>query len=419
MIIKKFQGETEKDAIMQAKEELGKDAIVMNIKVLKPKGIQKFFRKPCVEVTAAIDDEPTYSTGEDMLSKIQEIQKNIEENKKIEETKKKEERIDSVETGEKKEQISENNIVLEEKKTLGIEDRLDNLQQMLEKQMMTDEKEVIAEKQPVKEEKKESKADACIRLVREQLLNNEVEEKYANMILDEITKTLKEDAGIDNILATIYQKIVLKLGKTKTIEAGEDEAKYIFFIGPTGVGKTTTIAKIASDLKIQKRKKVALITSDTYRIAAVEQLRTYANILGVPLKVIYSEEEMKQAQEEYMDYDIVLIDTAGRSHKNSEQTADIERLINAIPKEEREIYLVLSATTKYRDLVKITETYAEITDYNLIFTKLDETCCIGNILNIKMLTDASLSYSTSGQTVPDDIEKIDAQKIAKQLLGGQ
>ena len=165
--------------------------------------------------------------------------------------------------------------------------------------------------------------------------------------------------------------------------------------------------------------KLALITSDTYRIAAVEQLRTYANILGVPLKVVYSDEEMKKAKEEYADYDVVLIDTAGRSHKNMEQTEDIERLIKAIPEEMRDVYLVLSATTKYKDLVKISETYTKVTKYNLIFTKLDETCCIGNILNVKMLTGAALSYSTSGQTVPDDIEKINPQKIAKQLLGGQ
>lgn len=128
---------------------------------------------------------------------------------------------------------------------------------------------------------------------------------------------------------------------------------------------------------------------------------------------------MEKARQEYQDYDIVLIDTAGRSHKNEEQTEDIEKLIKVVPEEERDVYLVLSATTKYRDLVKITETYSKISRYNLIFTKIDETCCIGNILNIKMLTGASLSYLTSGQNVPDDIEKIDAQKIAKQLLGGQ
>lgn len=406
MVIRKYQAETEEAAILQAKEELGKDAIVMNIKMLKPRGIQKFFKKSSVEVTAAVDEENNYSSGEDMLLKMQEIQKNMEETKKKE-------------ISENEKQKEENVLQEGSNNTMAIENRLDNLQQMLEKRIFTEEKEQKQEEKVEEEPKEESKADACIRLVREQLINNEVEEKYADIILDEIRKTIKKDTGIDQILASIYQKIVLKLGQTKLIEGDNPSSKYIFFIGPTGVGKTTTIAKIASDLKIQKKKKVALITSDTYRIAAVEQLRTYANILGLPLKVIYSDEEMKKAQEEYEEYDVVLIDTAGRSHKNVEQTEDIEKLIRAVPEECREVYLVLSATTKYKDLVKITETYAKITTFHLIFTKLDETCCIGNILNIKMLTEAALSYSTSGQTVPDDIEKINGQKIAKQLLGGQ
>lgn len=415
MVIKKFQAETETDAIMQAKEELGKDAIVMNIKVVKPKGLQRFFRKPSVEVTAAVDEENNYNAGEGMLNKIQELQKSLEQAKNREQE----------EQAKKKQQVlnDSKNIIKESEETdidnKGIEDRLNNLQLMLEKQIQTEEKETVRNEKPEAAEEEESKVDVCIRLVKEQLINNEVEQQYADSILEEIRGTLKKDTAIDNILASIYQKIVLKLGKTKVIGGNPEEPKYIYFIGPTGVGKTTTIAKIASNLKIQKKIKVALITSDTYRIAAVEQLRTYANILGVPLKVIYSEGEMEKAKQEYQEYDIVLIDTAGRSHKNVEQTEDIEKLIKVVPKEERDVYLVLSATTKYKDLVKIMETYKKIVHYNLIFTKLDETCCVGNILNIKMLTDASLSYSTSGQNVPDDIEKIDAQKIAKKLLGGQ
>ena len=115
---------------------------------------------------------------------------------------------------------------------------------------------------------------------------------------------------------------------------------------------------------------------------------------------------------------MILVDTAGRSHRNKEQRDDIERLINAVPKESREVYLVLSATTKYRDLVKITETYSQIADYRLIFTKLDETGTIGNIFNIKLLTGAPLSYATNGQNVPDDISRMDPQSVARQLLGG-
>lgn len=128
---------------------------------------------------------------------------------------------------------------------------------------------------------------------------------------------------------------------------------------------------------------------------------------------------MKQAAADFADFDLVFVDTAGRSHRNKEQRDDLEALINAIPEEDREIYLVLSATTKYQDLVKITEVYKDIANFSIIFTKLDETTTIGNIFNVRMLTQAPLSYATYGQNVPDDISKIDTQGIAKQLLRGQ
>ena len=129
-------------------------------------------------------------------------------------------------------------------------------------------------------------------------------------------------------------------------------------------------------------------------------------------------DEIEQSRKEFSDYDIIFVDTAGRSHRNKNQRDDIESLINAIPENEREVYLVLSATTKYRDLISITEAYSEISDYNLIFTKLDETNSVGNLFNIRMLTNAPLSYATFGQDVPDDIDRIDPQSIAKQLLRG-
>ena len=401
MVIKKFQGNTETEAIMLAKEELGKDAIVMNIKTIKPRGIYKLFKKTNVEVTAAIDDNVSDS-GEKSGIKMQETFPKINYDRDI---------------------IKEEEIPATEKKErTAIEEKLDNLQILLGSQMEKKLTESMNSKNPETDKnsgKEANKNAAYINLIYSQLLNNEVDEKYADEVLKEFEKTLNKDLSVDNILATIYQRIVLKLGQSKKIELNPERVKFIFFIGPTGVGKTTTIAKIASSFILEKKTKIALITSDTYRIAAVEQLRTYANILGVPLKVAYSDEEIMEAKEEFADYDLVLVDTAGRSHKNKEQQDDLAKLLAATSEEDREVYLVLSATTKYNDLIKITETYKEITDYKLIFTKVDETNCVGNILNIKMLTNASLSYATWGQNVPDDIGLIDPQKIAKKLLGGK
>jgi len=401
MIIKKFQAGTETEAIMLAKEELGKDAIVMNIKTVKPKGLYKLFKKATVEITAAVDDNVTYNNGERIIAEIQKLKQSEPQREVIKEPE------------WSKDILPENSKIETRQSESAIEQKLNDLQQLLEKQMKINK---VVEKDDDVEEN--GKNIACIQLIYNQLIGNEVDEKYANQIIGEIERNIKKDASVDNVLSSIYQKIILKIGQTITIEAKENQPRYIFFVGPTGVGKTTTIAKIASSLTLKQKTKVALVTSDTYRIAAVEQLKTYANILGLPLKVVYNEEEMREVKKELSSYDIVLIDTAGRSHQNEEQKQDIKKLMNAIPEEEREVYLVLSATTKYKDLIKIAESYKEIIQYNLIFTKLDETDCIGNIFNIKMLTGAPLSYTTWGQNVPDDIGKINAQSIAKKLLGG-
>jgi flagellar biosynthesis protein FlhF len=410
VIIKKFQANTETEAIMLAKEEMGKDAIVMNIKTIVPKGIYRFFRKPMVEITAAVDDSLNNNTERPVIDSAL-SRKNITKD------------LVSHNSGDS---MPDGSFIAQgTKEPSAIELKLNNLQNLLEKQFgekQEIEKQSVEESEPEKKELKNEESEKkfdCIHLIYHQLVFNEVDEKYANQIIHEIDKSLKKDVTVDNILASIYQKIVLKLGQPKTMELDTDGTKYIFFIGPTGVGKTTTIAKIASKFKVADKVKVAFLTADTYRIAAVEQLRTYAGILGIPLKVIYSAEDMKQAEEEFSDYDIVFVDTAGRSHRNKEQRDDLEHLLETVPEERREIYLVLSATTKYRDLVKTTEAYSEIANYNLIFTKVDETSGIGNILNIRMLTNAPLSYITYGQNVPDDIAKIDSQNIAKQLLRGQ
>lgn len=171
---------------------------------------------------------------------------------------------------------------------------------------------------------------------------------------------------------------------------------------------------------MENDKKVALLTADTYRIAAADQLRVYANILNAPVGVVYSAEELNRSLEDMTEYDLVFVDTAGFSHKNEEQREDIRKLINGLDKKyQKEVYLVLSATTKYKDLVEIVDCYKKITDYKIIFTKLDETTSFGNILNVRLYSGADLSYMTNGQSVPDDLEVFNTQMIVKQLLGGK
>ncbi|MCX7842610.1 MAG: 50S ribosome-binding GTPase, partial [Clostridia bacterium] len=206
------------------------------------------------------------------------------------------------------------------------------------------------------------------------------------------------------------------LGKPETLKLREDgKPTVVILIGPTGVGKTTTLAKIAASYALNHKKKVGMITADTYRIAAVEQLKTYAEILGMPVTVIYSPSEINQAIKMHYDKDIILIDTAGRSHKNQAQFEELKAMVQAA--EADEIYLLLSATTSVRNCREILGNYSCFKDYKLIFTKLDETPITGIILNSRYMTNKSLSYITTGQSVPDDIEVANVDRITKNLLG--
>lgn len=412
MIIKKFLAKTETEAIEMAKEELGSNAIVMNIKKVHPKGVAKFFVKGKVEVTAALEENIVYDTEAKRENEKAGVSLDLSAPKFV----------PDIVAGEED----------EDKSAAGIEEKLNSLQKMLEKQMSNKE-EVKSASEPEKEREEERevseeepeneeirKADACKELIRKQMLENEVASSIADKLMEEIDSSLPRDAALNQILAATYQKIILMTGQPYVLDKVVEEGpKYVFFLGSTGVGKTTTIAKIASKLKLEDKKNVALITADTYRIAAVEQLKTYANILSVPLSVVYSPAELGELQEELNKYDVCLIDTAGCSHKNKEQLKDLCDLIEQVPISKREVYLVLNAGTKYSDLKDIADVYSDITDYSMIFTKLDETSSAGVMLNMKLYTGRPLSYVTWGQNVPDDIGTVDAQKIAKKLLGGK
>jgi flagellar biosynthesis protein FlhF len=392
MTINKFQGKTQEEAIEKAKKELGSEVVVMSVREIKPQGFFRMFKKSTFEVTAAIEEKDPYVAPPrpPIPAAVKQEEKPIEAKSveaKTMEAKPMEEKPSEMPKEELKEEIKEEN----------------------------------------KEEFKEERPNALtaeafdfVRILYKQLIDNEVNEKYANQILEEVEQFIRPGASVDMILANVYQKLILRFGRPEPLEVEKGKTKVVFFIGPTGVGKTTTIAKIASRFKVEQNDPIAFITSDTYRIAAPEQLRVYANILDVPMSVVYSAEELNDTLDKMRDYALVFVDTAGFSHRNEAQRGDISKLIkNLDPEWDKEVYLVVSATTKYRDLLDIVDIYSEISDFKLIFTKLDETSAYGNLLNIKLYSGAELSYMTTGQNVPDDIELFNIQKIVKQILGGR
>ncbi|MCI8323647.1 MAG: flagellar biosynthesis protein FlhF [Lachnospiraceae bacterium] len=412
MIIKKFTAKTEKEAIENARAELGEGVVVMNVKPVKPKGLFAFLKTPMMEVTVALEEE-----SEKLTAAVSAINSVIASSQNKEEEAAKSASANNTPVMETHEKQDGSAVKEKRENNSAIEEKLDSLQSLLEQQLQKPEE----EKEEAQEEKKEeTETDKFMHLLHNTMLENEVDEKYAREIMEEIELINKPNIPFDYALANIYQKMILKFGKPSGIEPASNGIKLVFFIGPTGVGKTTTIAKIASKFRVDEKKKVALLTADTYRIAAAEQLRTYANILEVPFRVIYTVEEINKALEDFKDYDYILIDTAGHSHQNMTQKDNMRNIIHSVDdRVESEVHLVLSATTKYKDLISIADSYKEMADYKLIFTKLDETTTLGNLLNLRLYTGASLSYVTYGQNVPDDIEDFNPQKTVKRLLGGK
>ncbi len=417
MVIKKFQGKTEAEATEAARKELGDAVVIMNAKSIKRRGFLGLFRAPIVEVMVAMEEEsdrPAPNTTMSAISQLAAKQKEINEKKAISAAAP---RIRAVAD----EEINVSHIMPENTSKDSIEEKLDSLETLLKNKMSEN-----AETESVKEEEKskqvseiESERMKFTKLLYNTMIDNEVHEKYANAIIEEAEKSHKPNLPFDYMLTNIYQKMILKFGTPVEITPASRGPKVVYFVGPTGVGKTTTIAKIASKLCVEQKRRVSLLTADTYRIAAAEQLRTYANILEIPFRIVYSAGEIEQAYEEFHDYDYILVDTAGHSHHNEEQRSNTNVMIHAVDNiAESEVYLVLSATTKYRDLISIADTYKEMSEYNIIFTKLDETTSFGNLLNLKLYTGCELSYVTYGQNVPDDIDRFNPQTTVKSILGG-
>jgi len=195
----------------------------------------------------------------------------------------------------------------------------------------------------------------------------------------------------------------------------ESGVRYAFFFGPTGVGKTTTIAKLAADSMLKDKRRIGFITADTYRIAAVEQLKTYANILNVPLEVIFSPKEIVQAKERLSGCDLIFVDTAGRNFRNDEYVQGIRELL----RHDADClnFLVLSLTAKYSDIKAIIRNFDDVPVSRVIFTKADETEAYGAMLNVAYETGLPFSYITTGQNVPDDIVAATPALVANMIMG--
>ncbi|MCL2225593.1 MAG: flagellar biosynthesis protein FlhF [Defluviitaleaceae bacterium] len=412
MKVKRYEGKSEAALMPIIMEEMGDGATIISVKQKPNSGFFGFFRKPSVIITAACEDDAEFMNLLNNPDTKQKTAPPLVERKPLS--------ADLVETN-----TASGSAAIEESMTILLKEARKAANQIEQEESSKRAKSSKSQIEPPKKtaENKSTSSGTrkynhtMVQLFYDTMIGQEVLPEVAAHILRDL-ENMQETDQIDVrlLVKAVYGSIVDMLKGPTLIDTNKGEAQTVVFMGPTGVGKTTTIAKLSSILTLKHGLRIGLITADTYRIAAVEQLKTYADILGLDIRVVYSPEEMTEQLKVLREKnDIVLIDTAGRSHKNPESIAELKALLDSIPDSKR--YLVASVTTRYKDLCKIVSVYDSQTDFNLIFTKLDEAETLGSLMNICCLAGKKAAYVTFGQNVPDDLEAIKPDKIAKSLLG--
>jgi flagellar biosynthesis protein FlhF len=364
--------------IPMIKRDLGEDALILNTKKVKTGGFLGFFKQEKLEVIAAVE------------TKSSEPMRSIEPNKTEFQPSEMEETSADIE--------SENTPVMKEENLDELMSELKSLKQFMFQ--------VIDE----------DRLPEALKVLNKKLNAQGITEEVQSEILGKLMLVLEQHPNYtEDKLHALARKEIIKLINGHKKRPSRKKVDIICFIGPTGVGKTTTIAKIAADYLLSEEKKVGLITSDTYRIAAVEQLKTYAGILNIPIRVVESSADLTVAMDDLSDCDIILMDTAGRNYQQKQYIDDLQQMLPE--KKKIQINLVLSLTSKYEDMKKIIDNFQTIAMDQLILTKKDETSSSGAILNLIYHYSIPIRYIANGQNVPDDILTVTPEMIANFVLG--
>lgn len=374
MVIKKYIVKNMNEALTRIRYELGKDAIIISQRKIREKGLKGFLKPKLIEVTAALENN----------------------------------------------KINRNNNIKNDREIESFKNSLSDLKDIISKEEEKKEFKYNKKTNYVKENNLETEVNEIKELLNK-VLKNTNKEKTENVISEylkeiDIEENLIKELNIEDYENTEVFKADFKKLLEKEISISNNSLSgRVVLVGPTGVGKTTTIAKLAGRMALIEKKKVGLITIDTYRIGAVEQLKTYAEIMNIPFKVVITLKEMTEAIETLKDCDVILIDTTGRSCKNTMQLSELRAFIDKV--EADNISLVISAVTKNNDIETILKGYEDINYDNVIITKLDETNSYGNLYKIIEKSKKNISYITIGQNVPDDIKVPSSNELIKLILG--
>lgn len=441
MRVKQYVVETMPEAMLQIRKDLGSDAVILSTKEIKVGGVMGMFRKKRIEVVAAVDKEENKQTTKPVQNQFTPVPRAF-----VPEAYRQTARSfvaasdESVTTNTADQSVQDQSAavpsVFESRNigsdidtgsgsssmdhkprpqgadfsgsTTGPDLQQDKLMTELQdlKQMVTRLSKQGTSVDPVPEE---------LHMIRERLTEQDVWPEVWESWFDSIQAKWSEGGLKEQDVEQVVKLEVMHFLEQRIEEGILPTTRIVYVAGPTGVGKTTTIAKLAAEQMFKKQRKVGFITSDTYRISAVEQLRTYASILNVPLEVVQSPGDTQRAISRLENCDLIFMDTAGRNYRNELLVSELQSLL--APVENSETFLVMSMTSKSADMVQITEHFSKYGLDKVIFTKMDETGSCGPLFNLLHRFPLKLAYVANGQNVPDDLLKPDADSLSKQLLG--
>ncbi len=388
MRVKRFIGGNVTETMGKIKKELGSEAVILQTRQIKEGGFLGFFTTTKVEITAAVDEkEANYPVNNDDIQKAYEAYRE----KEIEFAKEKSDKESATHSEEtlpsSNSELQEMHIILKE-----IKGHITR-----------------------KSEGKPSIPEPLAKWIKF-LTQRGISEEMSTSIINSLKSSLAEGDWQDEdiVMSSIKKQVMIACTNTEIIRPKKTKSLVVALVGPTGVGKTTTIGKLAAGFSIIERRKVALITADTYRVAAVEQLKTFGEIIGVPVEVVMTPDSLEEAIERHRDKELVFIDTAGRSPFHDLHMSELEAFLQ---KGKPDLtMLVMSVTTNLADQLLVFERFREISTH-LILTKLDESFSTGSLLDLIVKTSLPVAYLTNGQNVPDDIDAATPEKLAQCVLG--
>ncbi len=421
MQVKVFEASDMASGLRKVKKALGPDAMILSTRTIR-KGKMGMLSKPMMEITAAIDNQWQDTPASTPASKSNNQSMQFKQNQHFAKPPENDDlSYDEIWNKSQSQQRSEKNIsktkyATEEDSSIKNElNELRNLVHGLSKKL-SDIDSTTQRRQSIPFPPTNKLFGSSYRPVLEILHNLGVNDETAQTIANFTMENLpgRELPNPDLLFSFLSETIAGLFTVNKILTDQLTEQKRIALVGPTGVGKTTTIAKIAANYLSKHDNNIGLITIDTYRIAAVEQLKVYGEIMNLPVEVVIKPEALDLALEKFKNKDLILIDTAGRNPRNSSDMMELTNFLR--PHMGIENHLVLSATTREQEMDEAIELFQCLNINNIIYSKIDECKLLGILLNMHIKNETPISFLTNGQRVPEDIITPDPQTVSSLIM---